>query len=614
MLSFFRNSLQGVAVKALMVLLALTFILWGAGDMLTGVSSEPYLFKIGNLEFTKSMWKEALSRQIQHLNQTYGQNFSEEELKNSGFHANLLDKLINKSVLSQEADRLGVLVSDEMVKYDIASHPTFQDGTGKFNKEIFENTLRQMGVPQEKFINTLKEDVAVNNLLSPFIHYNLPPPQFIEQLSLVADLEREIELYEIDGDKIVISSNPSDQELQNILDKNQILFSTPEAREVSYFTFNIKDVDQNVEVTDKELEAQYKSKILLFTQPEKRTVHHLIFKDMDIALEAKKRYENGEKLAAIGKSLNALNKETLIGTLTSDGFDKEIAEAIFSIKEGEISMPVQSPMGIHLFQVTKITPRNTLSFEEAKPTLKRQYIEEKLFERLSTLAQHIDSEIANNKTIEEIAKQYNYKIIRTKVTEQNNSNASKDMEGSPAFKTTTFSTDLNTNSMVTPYNDETFFVIRVEKIEHKRFKPKEEVKGELIKFWMDEQKAISLEKVSRKLEEILKAKQPIPVEIRKYLNIKKLKLSRQNNESLPNDFLDEIYQTPLKQITAAYKINNKYLVAKLIKLNKPSKQALEKDKFEIQMLYAQSQGDIYMKEYLAAAKDRYKILINYDLL
>ncbi|MBA8667143.1 SurA N-terminal domain-containing protein [Holosporaceae bacterium 'Namur'] len=614
MLSFLRNSLQSAAIKALMILLALTFILWGVGDMLGGGSNEPYVFKVGSREFTKSMWKETVAKQIQHLSQTYGQQLTEEDLKGSEFFKNLLEQLINKAVLSQEAKRLGILVSDEMVKYDIASHPSFQDGTGKFNKEIFDNTLRSMGITEDKFINTLKEDVAVNNLVQPFMSFNLPSPQFIEQVNLIANSEREIELYEIDGNKITLSKQPSEEELQEIFDKNQNEFSTPEAREVSYFTFNIKDIEQKVELSDQELEAQYKSKIFLFTQPEKRTISQLIFKDMDTALEAKKRIEGGEKLAAVGKSLKAINRETSLGTLTREGFDKEIGDAIFTTSEGKISIPIQSPMGIHLFEINKIIPQKVLTFEEAKPTLRTQLIEEKLFERLSTLAQRIDNEIVNNKTIEEIAKERNYKLIRTKIAEQPSTKFSKSLEDSPAFRTTAFSTDLNTTSMVTPYDDGTFFVLKTEKINHKRFKAKEEVKDKLMKFWANEQKDILLKHSSKNLAEFLKNNKPIPNEIQKLVALKKLKLNRDNTESLPNELVDQIYRTQLKQTTAAYRLDNKYLIAKLIKINKPNKQLLDKHKFETQALFAQTQQDIFIKEYIADAKKHYDIKINYELL
>ncbi|AIF81822.1 parvulin-like peptidyl-prolyl isomerase [endosymbiont of Acanthamoeba sp. UWC8] len=614
MLSFLRNSLQSAAIKALMILLALTFILWGVGDMLGGGSNEPYVFKVGNQEFTQSMWKETVSKQIQHLSQTYGQQLTEEDLKGSEFFKNLLEQLTNKAVLSQEAKRLGILVSDEMVKYDIASHPSFQDGTGKFNKEIFDNTLRSMGITEDKFINTLKEDVAVNNLVQPFMSFNLPSPQFIEQVNLIANSEREIELYEIDGNKITLSKQPSEEELQEIFDKNQNEFSTPETREVSYFTFNIKNVEQKVELSDQELEAQYKSKIFLFTQPEKRTISQLIFKDMDTALEAKKRVEGGEKLAAVGKSLKAINQETSIGTLTREGFDKEIGDAIFTTSEGKISMPIQSPMGIHLFEINKIIPQKVLTFEEAKPTLRTQLIEEKLFERLSTLAQRIDNEIVNNKTIEEIAKERNYKLIRTKIAEQPNTKFSKNLENSPAFRTTAFSTDLNTTSMVTPYDDNIFFVLKTEKINNKQFKSKEEVKDKLMKFWANEQKDMLLEESSKNLAELLKNNKPVPNDIQKLVTLKKLKLNRDNTESLPNELVDQIYRTQLKQATAAYRLDNKYLIARLIKVNKPNKQLLDKHKFETQALFAQTQQDIFIKEYIADAKKKYDIKINNEVL
>lgn len=614
MLSFLRNSLQGVAIKALMILLALTFILWGVGDMVTSGGGEPYVFKVGSETFTHNMWKQTVAKQIQHLNHTYGQQFSEEDLKKFGYFDNLVEQLINKSVLSQEAKRVGILVSDEMVKYEIATNPSFHDSTGKFSKELFESTLRQMGITENRFIETVKEDMAVSNLVQPFTSFNLPSPEFIEQINVIANTEREIELYELDANKISLSNKPTDQELQEILDSNQSKFSTPESREVSYFTFSIKDVDQNVDITEKELENQYKSKTYLFTKPENRTVSQLIFNDMDTALEAKKRIENGEKLASVGKNLKAINKETLIGTLTREGFDKEIGDAIFTTPDGKISMPVQSPMGIHLFQVDKIIPQKVKSFEEAKPTLRLQIKDEKLFERLSALAQHIDNEIINNKLIEEIADEHKFKLSRIKLVEPFEGKSSKKIEDSPAFRTTAFATDLNTLSMVTPYDEVTFFVIRVEKVGQKRVKTMDETKDQLITIWSDKRKSTMLEEMAHKLSDVIASNKPLSNDLLTVVTVKKLKLNRENIEALPNEFVDKIYQTQLKQTTAPFRGNGKYFVAKVIRLNKPSKQEIEKHKFESQVLYAQTQKEIYLKEYLVDAKKRYKITINYDYI
>ena len=108
-------------------------------------------------------------------------------------------------------------------------------------------------------------------------------------------------------------------------------------------------------VTDEEIKNYYEDNKDQFA---KRDASHILVEDEKTAKEIKEKLDNGEDFAKLAKeyskdSANAENGGNL-GTFSKGQMVKEFEDAVFNLKEGEISNPVKTQFGYHIIKLNKV--------------------------------------------------------------------------------------------------------------------------------------------------------------------------------------------------------------------------------------------------------------------
>lgn len=616
MLNFFRKSANSVVIKALMILLALTFVLWGVGDVIRQ-SNKVIAFKVGDREYTEHEWQKAYAQQKSVFEEQIGKKFSEEEENMLGLRRAILNQLISKALLLEEAKNLGLLISDDMVRYEISSMPTFIKN-GKFDKDVFERVIRNSGFSEEQFVAMLKEDIASQNLVTAKTINKEMPTIYLDNLLKAKGEIRSVKLYKVNGSKLTIGV-PKDEELKQIYDTNIDKFSFSESRDINYFTFGIEDVKSVRSSTESELKEQYDNNIIMYTEPEKRKVLQLVFSDETKAKEA-------EKLIAAGKSFDEVAKQFfpdktnfLLGDdIIAKSFDKEISEAIFNIKAGETSKPTQSPMGWHIFKVESIKPSNIKSFEEVKAQLKRQFDEELKFEALSKLIQDIDSEIDSGAKLSDIATKYGLKL--NSIANWKSGEKSTDaVAANERFASTAFGTDASTLSKVTPYKgNDKLFVLEVAKVTPKKPKAFSEVKDEVTKIWEEKTRSAFLAQRAKDAVSALNSSEKREDVISRFsLTEENLQISllKANEVKLPNELKEEIFKLEVGKYTIPVADSkDSYIIAKLEKTTQADTTKLQEYRKTVELELIGNLGEEMMGQYLSYLRNKYKVAVYEDVI
>jgi peptidyl-prolyl cis-trans isomerase C len=78
-----------------------------------------------------------------------------------------------------------------------------------------------------------------------------------------------------------------------------------------------------------------------------------------------------------------------IGVLRKGMTVPEFEKKVFSLKEGSISEPIESPYGYHIVKIEKSVPPKVKSFEEVKDQVQNDYIKEKEREIISKLIEEL---------------------------------------------------------------------------------------------------------------------------------------------------------------------------------------------------------------------------------
>jgi foldase protein PrsA len=127
-------------------------------------------------------------------------------------------------------------------------------------------------------------------------------------------------------------------------------------------------------VTDQDITEYYEKNKQRFAQPERRDLAVVLTRTEDKAEQAREALEDGQSFSRVARrfSIDEATKQQggeLLGVAKGQN-EQAFDEAIFKAKRGELVGPVKTQFGYRVFKVTKITPAQQQSLEQAKETIR----------------------------------------------------------------------------------------------------------------------------------------------------------------------------------------------------------------------------------------------------
>jgi peptidyl-prolyl cis-trans isomerase D len=610
MLATLRKSSKSIVIKILMVILLFTFVLWGVGDMLRSGHGS-YVLKVGDYKVNEVEFNNLYREQLAVIQQQFGHEFTKEELNDPQLKKAVINQVINRLLQRQLAYDMDFVVSDDMVKFEIASMPMFLKD-GKFDKERFDAYLRNIGLNETKFVELLKEDLSSQNLSLLLSVLRFEPNLLTDTLLKARSQTYVLNTLTLPKSSITISEQPTEEELKSIFEANKAKFTMPETRDIAYIAFG-SEAAKIDNVIDEELKVVYEGKKQVFTDPEKRKVQQMVFKDKAAGEQAVKDLDNGMRFEEVAKKNFPDKKSFVIGELTKNGLSADIANVIFTLPIGTPSKLVQSPMGYHIFLVDAVTEAKIKGFAEVKDKLRTSYLDEKRYEKLNEIAHTIDKEVLAGKNLDEIAKNFGFKVQELKSLSNTDN---KDMMKIASFKSAIFSTDQGSVSMVTPLEGhDKYFLLAVNKIYPTKLKDMSEVKADVMKIWLDGKTQDRLIDISQDVYKAL-ASGTKPEEVTKKfsLNAPKLmniSLMSDSAKKMSYEFLKEMLT--LKTGSCTHPIKDEkgdYMIACLSGVIDADPAQLKDRRNAISMELMQNAPNELMVQLIKAAKEKYKVEFN----
>lgn len=134
----------------------------------------------------------------------------------------------------------------------------------------------------------------------------------------------------------------------------------------------IKNVQQ---ITEKDAKDYYDKNKDQFIKPTEVRLSQIVVKNEEEAKKVYERIDKGEDFAKIAQELSKDDKTKAsggdMGFFKKGQLDPQIENLVFSLKKGQISMPINRKDGFHIFKVTDVkgTP---IEFEQVKAQLMEQ--------------------------------------------------------------------------------------------------------------------------------------------------------------------------------------------------------------------------------------------------
>jgi peptidyl-prolyl cis-trans isomerase D len=413
MLKVFRDNLKYLSwVLWLVIVVFVLFVFVDFGATVPTGSTIPTdaAATVGDIDVTFGEFERSYRQAEETYRQIYGEQFNRELAQQMGLPMTVLDSLVADKILLQEADRMGLRVTDEEVRQAILEYPAFQAASGGFiGEERYRQVLRSNGFTVDSF-----EQMIRTQLLGQMVRDVLSANLFISDDDVIASYKDQVEQAKIRFVQLPASSMAgeviaSPEEIETYFEEHKVELRIPEQRVVDYLLLDQNALRDTIELSEDELFDYYEANPDEFAQEEQVRARHILLQvgserteqqAEEQMLAIRGRLEAGEDFAALATELSddpgSKAQGGDLGLFARGQMIAEFEEAAFNAQPGEVVGPVRTNFGYHLIRVEERRDAGSTSFTDSQEQIRSRLLAQRaqdLAESKATeLAERIDKE------------------------------------------------------------------------------------------------------------------------------------------------------------------------------------------------------------------------------
>jgi peptidyl-prolyl cis-trans isomerase D len=377
-----RKHAQGWLAKVILGLIAITFALFGIDSYMKGDKSGGMVAEVGDAGISREELARDIQTQSDRMRETLGPAFDPAVTETADFRKKVLDSLIERKALLQDAQKLRFLAPDAYLASVLAQIPAFQQD-GKFSQQRYEAVLRQNGRTPAQFENELRQSFMLETITSPASLAAFPSSTSVTQIARLVAQQREIAWTDLPASSVASQVKVTPADVERFYTAHKAEFTEPEQIRAEYLELDMAAVAAGIAVSDQAVADYYTSNAAQFGQPEQRSASHILIavdRNADAATRAKAKAKATELLQTLQKTPGrfadlARTQSQDPGSAAQDGslgsfsrgmMVKPFEDAVFSMKLSEIRGPVETDFGYHVIRLDGIKPAKTAPLAEVR--------------------------------------------------------------------------------------------------------------------------------------------------------------------------------------------------------------------------------------------------------
>ncbi|MBB3107425.1 peptidyl-prolyl cis-trans isomerase D [Psychrobacter luti] len=424
-----RDFLKSWPGRILLILCLSPLALLGVESYFGGGVDPNQIAQVGDASVGLSEYQTAVNnRRTELLDQVDDASLLNEDV----LHEQVLKGLIDRTLLEQQAGKLGMTVSDDTINRLLRQEEIFKDAEGNFSNDQFSNFLRQRNMTKDQLFAEFRNQLSLDQLNASIVGTAVYPMQAVSQLIDLQLESRNIWLHRFNWQDYAEQVKLNKGDIQAYYDANKDKLKSAAMVDLAYLQLSPQLIEVN-EVNKEDVQQQYEAYKQGLAVVDERKISQILLTGKDAKARADKvkaRLAKGESFAKLAKTeSDDPSGETGgdIGSFNPSVFGNDapaVEKALEGLSVGDISAPVKTSFGYQIFTVTEDNGSKIPSLDSMRAELTAKAKEYKRQEMYADKVTAINDLAADGFSIEDIAQQENVALKRIKdYRKENNQSA-----------------------------------------------------------------------------------------------------------------------------------------------------------------------------------------------
>ncbi len=497
MLVFLRKASQTLFAKILLLLLVLSFGVWGVSASLFSNTSDTVV-AVGDQSVSSADFAFAYQRQVTDMSNRFGMQLTTEQARAFGIESQVFSQLAAGAALDQLAADMNLGLSQDRLAQLIADDPAFKNSGGNFDRALFSSRLRNAGLREDDYIEERSKVAIRSQIVDATADGFVAPKVLIDAIKAYRYENRDINYILLTNANIELIKAPDDATLAAWFETTKSGYRAPEYRSFNYVKLEPSDIADTASITDEQIREDYERRKASYEIAGTRTIEQLSFESREMAEAALEELQKGTSFDQLVTDQGKTAGDVLLGDFTRDRLpDPTLAEAAFAVTaEGGTTGVVDGAFGPVILRVTNIKEGRTQSLDEVKEEIREALAEQAAITDLTAVHDQFEDLRAGGSTLKEAADQLQLQTVTvTDIDRRGLDSRETEVAGIPErdkLLADVFSTEIGVEALPVTLGNNGFIWFDVTDIKAERERELAEVREKAIADWTAEQQRIAL--------------------------------------------------------------------------------------------------------------------------
>lgn len=404
-----REFLMSWKGKVILAICVAPMALLGIESFFHSSSNPNEIAKVGKTAIDMNTYQNLLNQRLDSLTKAVK---DASLIKQDVLQDQVLQNLIDRTLLDNQINKLGMTVSDEAITEYLKTDPAFQDANGQFSNDKFGELLRANGLTKDQLFTSIRSQNAYRQFVANISDTAIYPMSAISHIIDLQLQQRPVTVARLPWQNYANQVSVTDKEISDYFTAHPDDMKSQAMVDLTALTVDKSQLNVPA-VTDAELKQQYDeyvktqasnvqydvAMILVGGEKAQATINEVksqLDKNADFATLAK-QYSQDDGSKNAGGNIGAISKE-----MFPQDYDK-VLSAVKNLKAGETTAPIQTQYGYQIFKLNKVDGATPPSLDSVRDTMLAQATEKKRETAYQALVKQLNDMATSGQKLNDMA-------------------------------------------------------------------------------------------------------------------------------------------------------------------------------------------------------------------